>query len=269
MLWRGSTRTSPLRAPSVSIPKPAALFTFRRHFRAAAGARCTIATDRTQLFASTTATRITRRWKQAKGKGRYSSPIESCAKIQAVRANSAADWAWRKKYECSRRPACNPRWSGRFARRGDCTAVKTRMANRFSIVRKDGSVQRLPTGKTAGHVALEAGDGFLVEVGGGGGFWNPLERDPARVLDDVRSGYVSLEAAAARLRRGDSAKWAEVRARCGSDSGIETSARLSGSLFLPEELGRGEKISIGVMLSTAKHLAFQGRRRDPSPIGSG
>ena len=72
---------------------------------------------------------------------------------------------------------------------------KDAMANRFSIVRKDGSLQRLPTGKTAGHVALETGDGFLIEVGGGGGFWNPLERDPARVLDDVRSGYVSLEAA--------------------------------------------------------------------------
>jgi N-methylhydantoinase B len=72
---------------------------------------------------------------------------------------------------------------------------KDAMANRFSIVRKDGSVQRLSTGKTAGHVALDAGDGFLIEVGGGGGFWNPSERDPARVLDDVRSGYVSLEAA--------------------------------------------------------------------------
>jgi len=72
---------------------------------------------------------------------------------------------------------------------------KDALANRFSIARKDGSIQRLPTGKTAGHVALEAGDGFLIEVGGGGGFWNPLERDPARVLDDVRSGYVSMEAA--------------------------------------------------------------------------
>ena len=40
-----------------------------------------------------------------------------------------------------------------------------------------------------------AGDGFLVEVGGGGGFWNPLEREPERVLADVRSGYVSPEAA--------------------------------------------------------------------------
>jgi len=72
---------------------------------------------------------------------------------------------------------------------------KDAMANRFSIVRKEGAVQRLPTGKTTVHVALAVGDGFLVEVGGGGGFWNPLERDPQRVLADVRSGYVSLEAA--------------------------------------------------------------------------
>ena len=47
---------------------------------------------------------------------------------------------------------------------------KDALANRFSVLRKDGSVQNLPTGKTPGHVALEAGDGFLVEVGGGGGF---------------------------------------------------------------------------------------------------
>jgi N-methylhydantoinase B len=72
---------------------------------------------------------------------------------------------------------------------------KDALPNRFSVVRKDGSGQRLPTGKTAGHVALQAGDGFLVEVGGGGGFWDPLERDPEHVLADARSGYVSLDAA--------------------------------------------------------------------------
>jgi N-methylhydantoinase B len=72
---------------------------------------------------------------------------------------------------------------------------KDALANRFSIVRQDGSVQRLPTGKTIGHVALEVEDGFLVEVGGGGGFGSPLERDPERVLADVRSGYVSSAAA--------------------------------------------------------------------------
>jgi N-methylhydantoinase B len=72
---------------------------------------------------------------------------------------------------------------------------KDALANRFSIVRRDGSIQRLPTGKTIGHVTLEAGDGFLVEVGGGGGFWPPLKRAPEHVLADVQSGYVSLEAA--------------------------------------------------------------------------
>jgi N-methylhydantoinase B len=33
-------------------------------------------------------------------------------------------------------------------------------------------------------------------MGGGGGFGPPRERDPRRVLEDVRAGYVSLEAAA-------------------------------------------------------------------------
>jgi len=72
---------------------------------------------------------------------------------------------------------------------------KDALANRFSVVRKDNSIQKFSTGKTTSHVMLEAGDGFLVEVGGGGGFWNAFERDPERVLCDVRSGYVSLEAA--------------------------------------------------------------------------
>ena len=72
---------------------------------------------------------------------------------------------------------------------------KDALPNRFSIVRKDGSIQKLPTGKTIGHITLEVGDGFHVEVGGGGGFWPPLDRDPERVLADVRSGYISLEAA--------------------------------------------------------------------------
>jgi N-methylhydantoinase B len=72
---------------------------------------------------------------------------------------------------------------------------KAALANRFSVVRKDGGMERMKTGKTPGIVPLQEGDGFLVEVGGGGGFCNPLERDPQRVLADVRAGYVSLDAA--------------------------------------------------------------------------
>lgn len=68
------------------------------------------------------------------------------------------------------------------------------LANRIAILRNDDTTQKFPTGKIR-PTDLAAGEGFLIETAGGGGFWNPLERDPQRVLADVRSGYVSLEAA--------------------------------------------------------------------------
>jgi len=42
---------------------------------------------------------------------------------------------------------------------------------------------------------LKKGDTYTVYSSGGGGWGNPLERDPAAVLDDVRNGYISLQAA--------------------------------------------------------------------------
>ena len=42
---------------------------------------------------------------------------------------------------------------------------------------------------------LPSGSVVELRTGGGGGFGNPLERDPGRVQNDVRDGYVSLEAA--------------------------------------------------------------------------
>ena len=71
---------------------------------------------------------------------------------------------------------------------------KDALANRISIERKDGTVEKFPTGKIK-PTEIDAGDSFLIETAGGGGFWNPLERDAERVLADVRAGYVSLEAA--------------------------------------------------------------------------
>ncbi|HEX9454635.1 MAG TPA: hydantoinase B/oxoprolinase family protein [Candidatus Binatia bacterium] len=71
---------------------------------------------------------------------------------------------------------------------------KGALANRVSIVHHDGNIKRFPTGKF-NPTELAEGDGFLVETAGGGGFWNPLDREPEKVLADVRSGYVSLEAA--------------------------------------------------------------------------
>jgi N-methylhydantoinase B len=71
---------------------------------------------------------------------------------------------------------------------------KDALANRIFITREDGKVKRFPTGKI-NPTEIDKGDGFTVETAGGGGFWSPLERPAERVLADVRSGYVSLEAA--------------------------------------------------------------------------
>jgi N-methylhydantoinase B len=43
---------------------------------------------------------------------------------------------------------------------------------------------------------LNPGDAITIRAGGGGGFGAPHEREPERVLHDVREGYVSIEAAA-------------------------------------------------------------------------
>ena len=49
-------------------------------------------------------------------------------------------------------------------------------------------------GKVAGHL-IEAGSTLMVRSAGGGGYGDPLQRDPERVALDVREGYVSAEAA--------------------------------------------------------------------------
>jgi N-methylhydantoinase B len=67
------------------------------------------------------------------------------------------------------------------------------LANRVSFVHTDGTVEPV-RGKTGGR-ELETGEGHVIEVGGGGGFGNPLERPVEKVLADVRAEYVSVESA--------------------------------------------------------------------------
>ena len=45
------------------------------------------------------------------------------------------------------------------------------------------------------RTVLPAGTEITIELPGGGGFGAPYERDASRVLDDLRNGYVSAEAA--------------------------------------------------------------------------
>jgi N-methylhydantoinase B len=63
-------------------------------------------------------------------------------------------------------------------------------------VREDGQWRAdFPNGKL--HLdRLKAGDAVRMRSGGGGGYGLPWEREPDAVADDVRQGYVSLQAAA-------------------------------------------------------------------------
>ena len=45
---------------------------------------------------------------------------------------------------------------------------------------------------------METGDRLVYQFGGGGGWGDPLARDPAAVLDDVWDEYVSVDAARER-----------------------------------------------------------------------
>ena len=45
------------------------------------------------------------------------------------------------------------------------------------------------------NVVLHRGDELHYRTPGGGGYGDPAERDPARVAEDVREGYVSPQAA--------------------------------------------------------------------------
>jgi len=48
---------------------------------------------------------------------------------------------------------------------------------------------------TANWVPMEAGDTIVYDYGGGGGWGDPLDRDPQAVLDDVLDEYVSVAGA--------------------------------------------------------------------------
>ena len=53
-------------------------------------------------------------------------------------------------------------------------------------------INRLPN---AGNATLKADQDWVAVTSGGGGFGEPIERDPESVRDDVRDGFVSFEMA--------------------------------------------------------------------------
>ncbi len=73
------------------------------------------------------------------------------------------------------------------------------MSNGVAL-RIDGVViEDFPNAKVVSQ-RLKKGDALIVRAGGGGGFGQPHERDPERVANDVRQGYVSREMARSTYR---------------------------------------------------------------------
>jgi N-methylhydantoinase B len=67
--------------------------------------------------------------------------------------------------------------------------------NRFWVRRDGEPIAPSPLPGKVGGFPLRPGDLLLMESSGGGGFGDPLERDPALVVADVAEGYVTREAA--------------------------------------------------------------------------
>jgi N-methylhydantoinase B len=65
--------------------------------------------------------------------------------------------------------------------------------SRHKLVRADGTIEALPSKIT--NVWISAGDAMVLETAGGGGYGDPRDRDPERVLDDLLDGKISREAA--------------------------------------------------------------------------
>jgi N-methylhydantoinase B len=63
------------------------------------------------------------------------------------------------------------------------------------VVLNPGTDREVVQGGSYNH--LDSGDVLLNNTGGGGGYGEPFEREPARVARDVRNGFVSVAAAAA------------------------------------------------------------------------
>src|SRR6185295_11130251 len=66
-------------------------------------------------------------------------------------------------------------------------------ANRLDV--RVGSDAPFEVGDKAQYIEHGAGECYEYHYGGGGGWGDPLDRPPARVLDDVLDEYVSIEAA--------------------------------------------------------------------------
>jgi N-methylhydantoinase B len=70
--------------------------------------------------------------------------------------------------------------------------------NRFYVIRDNEVIEPSPVpGKVSGF-PIRNGDVVVLESAGGGGYGDPIERSPQRVLRDAELGYITIEHAASR-----------------------------------------------------------------------
>ena len=69
--------------------------------------------------------------------------------------------------------------------------------NSIGIRRKGRWEMDLPNAKIF-NVRLNRGDAYMMQSGGGGGFGDPMKRDPELVAEDVREGYNEIRRQARR-----------------------------------------------------------------------
>jgi N-methylhydantoinase B len=81
---------------------------------------------------------------------------------------------------CAYTRSIHPPWGQNGGRDGSPNFVE--------VIRRDGTVERCSVVTT---LPLSAGDVICIHTGNGGGFGDPAERAPERVLEDVRDGFAS------------------------------------------------------------------------------
>ena len=157
-------------------------------------------------------------------------------------------------------------------------------ANRFTVLRDGVLIEPSPVpGKVSGF-ALRAGDIVLSESAGGGGYGDPLTREPARVLADVRQGYITAGQAAERygvviadravaetatedLRAGLRADRVRIELQAANQDAFDGPRRL---FDLPATVAAKLGVAAGDMveLSSGRGAAIRGWYR-PAPAGEG
>ena len=115
-----------------------------------------------------------------------------------------------------------------------------------SYIHEDGKDRPFPTpGKVGGH-PMQEGDIIVLQSAGGGGYGDPLTRDPEAVLEDVVEGYVSVEQAKESygviVHNGHidhDATWHQRGQQLDQRHTVRLAGPATGSLY--EDIGRGRK----------------------------